>query len=201
MQGTILGPMLQLFRSDEPSYQPVHPSVPLAMENGDPQVSLENLKRLGLVVQDIWVRKGLSRVLLAFNTGEQYLAPRPRQGRRFSFYRVRGRLRQLRGTAIVLRLPAAGLRRQITCRVGASHPTGAQQSRPSGFSPRRDRTRGELTPPPSLLWFGGVVTHFAAFGHQQSPARRIDTSIWQARGSVYGIRRLAGLLVTHSGIW
>jgi hypothetical protein len=44
------------------------------MENGDPQVSLGNLKRLGLVVQDIWVRKGLSRVLLAFNTGEQYLA-------------------------------------------------------------------------------------------------------------------------------
>ena len=74
MQGTIVGPMLQLFRSDEPSYQPVHPSVPLAMENGDPQVSLGNLKRLGLVVQDIWVRKGLSRVLLAFNTGEQYLA-------------------------------------------------------------------------------------------------------------------------------
>ena len=74
MEGAVRGQMYQLFRSDEPSYQPVHPSLPLAREDGDAQASLGNLKRLGLVVQDIWVRKGLGRVLLAFNTGEQYLA-------------------------------------------------------------------------------------------------------------------------------
>ena len=74
MQATVVTPMLALFRSDETSYQPVHPSGPLALEDGNPQASLGNLKRLELVIQDIWVRKGLSRALIQFSTGEQYLA-------------------------------------------------------------------------------------------------------------------------------
>jgi hypothetical protein len=66
--------MLALFRSDEPSYQPVNSVGPLEKEDGNPQASLGNLKDLGLVPQDFWVRKGLSRVLIQFSTGEQYLA-------------------------------------------------------------------------------------------------------------------------------
>ncbi len=84
--------MLALFRSDVPTYQPEHPAG-LAEETGDPQVSLENLRKLGLIVKagdlqiptenlrkfrlalrDIWVRKKLSRVLFQFCTGELYLA-------------------------------------------------------------------------------------------------------------------------------
>ena len=60
--------------SDEPSYQPEHPLISLQVEDGSPQASLENLKRLGLVIQDIRVRKGLSRALIQFTAGEQYLA-------------------------------------------------------------------------------------------------------------------------------
>lgn len=66
--------MLALFRSDEPSYQPSHPSGPLHLEDGNPQASLENFKQIGLTPMLIWVRKGLSRVLIQFGTGEQYLA-------------------------------------------------------------------------------------------------------------------------------
>jgi hypothetical protein len=66
--------MLALFRSDEPSYRPEHPSKSLQPEDGNPQASLENLTRLGLPIQTIWVRKGLSRVLIQFSTGETYLA-------------------------------------------------------------------------------------------------------------------------------
>jgi len=66
--------MLALFRSDEPSYQPSHPSGPLHLEDGNPQASLENFKQIGLTPMLIWVRKGLSRVLIQFDTGEQYLA-------------------------------------------------------------------------------------------------------------------------------
>lgn len=65
--------MLAFFRSDTPSYQPSHPCG-LLCEDGNPQASLENLKRLGLAPQDFWVRKGLSRVLIQFSTGEQYVA-------------------------------------------------------------------------------------------------------------------------------
>jgi hypothetical protein len=74
MQATVITPLLALFRSDETAYHPIHPGGPLETENGDPQASLENLKRLKLVIQDIWVRKGLSRALIQFNTGQQYLA-------------------------------------------------------------------------------------------------------------------------------
>jgi hypothetical protein len=74
MQATVVTPMLALYRSDEPAYQPIHATGPLELEAGNPQASLENLKRLKLVIQDIWVRKGLSRALFQFNTGEQYLA-------------------------------------------------------------------------------------------------------------------------------
>jgi hypothetical protein len=74
MRASVVTPMLELFRSDATSYQPQNLSGTLRLEDGNPQASLENLKTLGLVVQDIWVRKGLSRVLIQFNTGEQYLA-------------------------------------------------------------------------------------------------------------------------------
>jgi hypothetical protein len=67
----VISEMLALFRSDVPTYQPEHPAG-LAEETGDPQVSLENLRKLGLVPQDFWIRKG--RVLVQFNSGEQYLA-------------------------------------------------------------------------------------------------------------------------------
>jgi hypothetical protein len=74
MDANVVTPILTLFRSDEPSYQPLHPSKSLQLEDGDPQASLGNLKRLGLVIQTIWVRKGFSRVLIQFSTGEMYLA-------------------------------------------------------------------------------------------------------------------------------
>ena len=74
MDANVVTPMLTLFRSDEPSYQPLHPSKSLQPEDGDPQASLENLKQLGLVIQEIWARKGLSRILIQFATGEQYVA-------------------------------------------------------------------------------------------------------------------------------
>lgn len=73
MEVPVQSEMLRLFRSDEPSYQPVS-ARPLREEDGDPQASLENLRALGLVVQDIWVRENRTRVLLQFSTGEQYLA-------------------------------------------------------------------------------------------------------------------------------
>ena len=44
----VVTPMLAVFRSDTPTYQPSHPSGPLCLEDGNPQASLENLKRLGL---------------------------------------------------------------------------------------------------------------------------------------------------------
>ncbi len=65
--------MLAFFRSDTPSYQPSHPCG-LLCEDGNPQASLENLKRLGLAPQDFWVRCNFSRVLIQFSTGEQYVA-------------------------------------------------------------------------------------------------------------------------------
>ena len=73
MEIPLVTPMLALYRSDQPSYQPTH-TVPLRLEDGDPQASLENLERLHLVIEDIRVRKGLRRVLIQFTTGEQYVA-------------------------------------------------------------------------------------------------------------------------------
>jgi hypothetical protein len=74
MEAAIASQMLALFRSDESNYQPVHSTGPLDKEDGNPQASLGNLKRLNLPIQDIWVRNGFARVLFQFNTGEQYLA-------------------------------------------------------------------------------------------------------------------------------
>jgi hypothetical protein len=70
----VVTPMLAFFRSDTPSYQPSHPSGTLLLEDGNPQASLENLKRLGLTPEFFWVRCNFSRVLIQFNTGEQYVA-------------------------------------------------------------------------------------------------------------------------------
>ena len=77
---SIISEMLATFRSDVESYQPSNPAYPagLLRETGDLQASLENLRRLGtpgkLQVQSMAARKGLSRVLIQFSTGEQYLA-------------------------------------------------------------------------------------------------------------------------------
>jgi hypothetical protein len=76
---TTISPMLRLFREGAKTYQPEHLggglAVELAIESGDPQVSLENMRRLmatGLVVRDILVGKG--GVLVLFREGEQFYA-------------------------------------------------------------------------------------------------------------------------------
>jgi hypothetical protein len=74
-----IGPMLRLFRDGAASYQPEIEG--LALESGDPQVSLENLQRMvaaGLVIADFMVRP--TGVLVVFATGEQYYAPGLRVG-------------------------------------------------------------------------------------------------------------------------
>lgn len=70
----VVTPMVALYRSNTPEYQPVLNGCQLRREDGNPQASLENLKRLGMVIQDIWVRQNLSRALFQFDSGEQYLA-------------------------------------------------------------------------------------------------------------------------------
>ncbi len=68
---TTISPMLRLFREGAKTYQPDD----LAVESGDPQVSLQNMRRLmasGLVVRDILVGKG--GVLVLFREGEQFYA-------------------------------------------------------------------------------------------------------------------------------
>jgi len=75
----MISPMLKLFRDGAPSYQPEAKG--LALESGDPQVSLENLRRIvaaGLMIRDILVRP--TGVLVLFSTGEQYYAPGLRVG-------------------------------------------------------------------------------------------------------------------------
>ena len=77
VDASFISPMLALYRSDHSAYQPTSSGTPFKLEDGNPQASLENLRRLtdnGLVIQDIWVRNQLRRVLIQFSTGEQYLA-------------------------------------------------------------------------------------------------------------------------------
>ena len=75
MEIPVVTPMMALYRTDQHTYQPTY-TVPMHCEDGNPQASLENLKRLKeskLIAQDIWVRNQLRRVLFQFATGEQYL--------------------------------------------------------------------------------------------------------------------------------
>ena len=77
MNNTVIGTMLRLFREGAATYQPEG----LALESGDPQASLENIRRLmatGLVVRDILVSK--SGVLVLFRDGEQFYATGLRVG-------------------------------------------------------------------------------------------------------------------------
>ena len=74
-----ISPMLRLFRDGVTSYQPEIDG--LALESGDPQVSLENLQRMmkaGLGIIDFLVRP--TGVLALFLGGEQYYAPGLRVG-------------------------------------------------------------------------------------------------------------------------
>jgi len=72
-----ISPMLRLFQEGAKTYQPDG----LAEESGDPQASLENIRRLmtnGLVVRDILV--GSAGVLVLFRDGEQFYAAGLRVG-------------------------------------------------------------------------------------------------------------------------
>ena len=74
-----ISPMLRLFRDGVTSYQPEIDG--LALESGDPQISLDNLQRMmkaGLGIIDFLVRP--TGVLALFLGGEQYYAPGLRVG-------------------------------------------------------------------------------------------------------------------------
>jgi len=75
----LLSPMAERFRQGVASYQPEIKG--FALENGDPQVSLANIRRLtalGLVIRDFWVRP--TGTLVMFASGEQYYSPGLRVG-------------------------------------------------------------------------------------------------------------------------
>jgi len=75
----IISTMLRLFREGAKSYQPALNG--LAAETGDPQISLENVRRLmasGLLIRDILVKP--TGALVTFSLGEQYYAPGLRVG-------------------------------------------------------------------------------------------------------------------------
>ena len=75
----MISPMLRLFRDGAKSYQPEMNG--LAPETGDPQVSLENIRRIvaaGPVIWKILVRP--TGVLVLFDGGEQFYAPGLRVG-------------------------------------------------------------------------------------------------------------------------
>jgi len=75
----MISPMLRLFREGAKTYQPEMNG--LDPETGDPQVSLENLRRIlaaGPVIWKILVRP--TGVLVLFDGGEQFYAPGLRVG-------------------------------------------------------------------------------------------------------------------------
>ena len=75
----MISPMLRLFREGAKSYQPEADG--LALEAGDPQVSLENLRRI--IAQGPMIRDMLAKptgVLVLFSTGEQFYATGLRVG-------------------------------------------------------------------------------------------------------------------------
>jgi hypothetical protein len=70
----MISPMLRLFQEGATSYQPEFNG--LALETGDPQVSLENVRKViatGRVIQHILVRP--TGALVMFSTGEHFYAP------------------------------------------------------------------------------------------------------------------------------
>lgn len=70
----MISPMLRLFREGARCYQPEVDG--LALETGDPQVSLENVRKLvatGRVIQSILVKP--TGALVMFSTGEHFYAP------------------------------------------------------------------------------------------------------------------------------
>jgi hypothetical protein len=70
----LASPMLRLLNQANVAYQPVAP-VALLPEDGNPQASLENVRRLfqfGLTY--LTLISGLAGVLFIFQTGEMYLA-------------------------------------------------------------------------------------------------------------------------------
>jgi hypothetical protein len=70
----IISPMLRLFREGAKSYEPEGDG--MAPETGDPQVSLENLRRImatGRKIREILVKP--TGVLVTFNGDEQFYAP------------------------------------------------------------------------------------------------------------------------------
>jgi hypothetical protein len=75
----IISPMLRLFREGAQSYQPEFDGLPA--ESGDPQISLENVRRIvasGLAIREILVKP--TGALVTFSQGEQYYAPGLRVG-------------------------------------------------------------------------------------------------------------------------
>jgi len=71
--------MLQMFREGVPSYQPEAKG--LVLESGDPQASLENIRRIvaaGLMIRDILVKP--TGMLFTFASGEHYYTPGLRVG-------------------------------------------------------------------------------------------------------------------------
>ena len=70
----MISPMLRLFQEGAKSYQPEIDG--LALETGDPQVSLENVRKVvatGRVIRDILMKP--TGVLVTFSTGEHFYAP------------------------------------------------------------------------------------------------------------------------------
>jgi hypothetical protein len=75
----VISTMLRLFREGAQGYQPAFDG--LAAETGDPQISLENVRRIvatGLAIRDILVKP--TGALVTFSLGEQYYAPGLRVG-------------------------------------------------------------------------------------------------------------------------
>jgi hypothetical protein len=75
----MISPMLRLFHEGATRYQPEFDG--LAPETGDPQVSLENLRKIvaaGRAIRDILVKP--TGVLVTFSLGEHFYAPGLRVG-------------------------------------------------------------------------------------------------------------------------
>ena len=73
MEIPTISPMLAFYGSEAASYQPTRPGMQFNLEDGNPQASLENLKRLKLTVKCFWVRKQATRVLIHSSTESSML--------------------------------------------------------------------------------------------------------------------------------
>ena len=136
----LVSPMLRLFRAGTVPYQPEMDG--LALETGDPQVSLENLQRLmgaGLGIVDFLVRP--TGVLAALSRRRAILRPRPprrNQGFGDQGPRLHGREGGIWPRGVPSRhLPHAA--RELHGAIGQPQPEGADPS--ESVAPLR-------TPPP-----------------------------------------------------